>query len=127
MNAGNGIEIETLNNTKLCWYCSNNKPAIGNQRKNGKTFTKNGSNDWSKDSVRKYCKSCNKRVSDMRMNCYDTFGMTFETEASKKAYTKENLDRHESYLDYKMNQVQEKIDGRNQKKLAKKSKSKSKN
>ena len=27
----NGIEIETLNNTKKCFYCGNNKPAIGNQ------------------------------------------------------------------------------------------------
>ena len=125
----NGIELETLNNTKLCWYCSNNKPAIGKQRKNGRTFSNNanGSNDWKEDSVRKYCKGCNARVCDMRMSCFDTYGKSFESEADEKAFIKINLDQHDSYLDYKMNKVQEIIDGRNQKKLDKKSKSKKPN
>ena len=96
MNTMNGIELETLNNTKLCWYCSN-------------------------------CKGCNARVSDMRMRCFDTYDKSFESEADKKAFIKINLDQHDSYLDYKMNKVQEIIDGRNQKKLDKKSKSKKPN
>jgi len=118
-----GKEIETLYNTKKCWYCHNNKPAIGNQRKNGKTFynNKNGSNDWKNESCRKYCKKCNKNISESRGYCYMT--NPYE-EATEEEQIKNNLKRHESYLDYKRNQLQEKIDENNTKKLNKSKKSK---
>ena len=44
-----------------CEYCGKRLQAIGNQRKNGKKFSKNGSNDW--DS-RKYHKKCFKAIDD---------------------------------------------------------------
>jgi hypothetical protein len=122
----NGIEIETLNNTKKCFYCGNNKPAIGNQRKNGKKFHNhaNGNNDWKNETVRKYCKKCNKRVSELRTRCYfDTYNCESGSEDEMKQI-KENIKQHESYLQYKLNKVQEQIDQRNEKKLAKKNKPK---
>jgi len=124
-----GIEIETLMNTKKCWYCGNNKPAIGKQRKNGKNFHNhsNGNNDWKNESVRKYCKKCYKTVSESRSRCYfDTYNCESGSEEELKQI-KENIKRHEKYLDYKMNQVQEQIDARNEKKLSKKNKTKKNN
>jgi hypothetical protein len=125
----NGIEIETLMNTKKCWYCGNNKPAIGNQRKNGKSFQNysNGNNDWKNESVRKYCKKCFKTVKEMETRCYfDTYNCESGSEEEMKQI-KENKERHKKYLDFKMNKVQEQIDERNQKKLSKKTKSKKTN
>ena len=121
MNGMNGIEIETLMNTKKCHSCGNNKPAIGNQRKNGKNFQaqSNNSNDW---KARKYCKKCNKSISESRMNCFDTWSMTFETEEEEKSYIAQNIKQHESYLQYKVNKLQEQIDQRNEKKASKKKK-----
>ena len=127
MNAQN---IETLFNTKLCWYCSNNKPAIGNQRKNGKSFTRNGSNDWKNESVRKYCKACNKTVGNSRCRAYDVYESPYEpplTEVVKDEIRTKQMDRHQSHIDYKMKLCQDKIDERNAKKLSKKSKSKKTN
>lgn len=121
----NGIEIETLMNTKKCWYCGNNKPAIGKQRKNGKSFqnNSNGSNDWKKESVRKYCKKCFKTVKERETRCYyDTYQCESGSEEEMKQI-KENIQRHKTYLDFKMNKVQEQIDERNDKKHSKKTKS----
>lgn len=59
-------------NYKFCEYCGNSKPAIGNQRKNGKTFynNSNNSNDWKNESHRKYCKTCTSKIRENITNIY---------------------------------------------------------
>ena len=123
MSGNNTIEIKTLNNCNMCWYCSKKLPAIGNQRKNGKTFQsyKNGSNDW---KTRKYHKKCYKSICEMKTNCYMTYGMTGDEEIE---YIKTNLKHHNSFLDHKRNELQDKLNKINEReraKLEKKNKSK---
>jgi hypothetical protein len=51
------IDINKMcdNKKKLCCYCNKPLKAIGNNRKNGRSFSSNNGNDWSSRQTHKKC------------------------------------------------------------------------
>ena len=86
---------------RYCEYCGKALCTIGNQRKNGKSFNGNYSNDWSN---RKYHKSCYKKIGESK----DMIYMCNEGQDLKEA-----LSKYYSWLDKRKESFENK---RNEKK-----------